>query len=258
MKSFLLYPAAITVMLLSQGQNAFGAETTEAIDEDMDTPTFSTPAQATHAANLAEAAAAEPNEATAAAQQAVADAQQALAEAEAAENLEAIDTATEALTAAEDAYATAIAELSGVLTSDIAAMRAEDMGWGQIAHELGVHPGLLGLGHTKRNRNRITGEIDTINEEAELAEATSRNPKSGWAKGHGLNTGNSSSADKGLGLAKGAQTKGNSAHAKGGSSASARDAGGGPGKSSGGKSNNGNRGNSKEKSNNGKANGKSK
>ena len=256
MKSFLLYPAAITIILLFQGQNAFGAEATETIVVDMDTPAFSTPAQAAHAANLAEAAAAEPNEATAAAQQAVADAQQALAEAEAAKDPEAIDIATEALATAEDAYATAIAELAGVLTSDIAEMRADDMGWGQIAHELGVHPGLLGLGHTKRHRNRITGEIDTINEEAELAEATARNPKSGWAKGHGLNTDKSSSADKGLGLAKGAQTKGNSAHAKGGSSG--RDASGGPGKSSGGKGNNGNRDKGKEKSNNGKANGKNK
>lgn len=55
-------------------------------------------------------------------------------------------TAQEAL----DSATGALAEVSGVSQSDIEGMRASGMGWGEIAHELGVHPGVLGLGHTKQ------------------------------------------------------------------------------------------------------------
>lgn len=255
MRNFLLYLAVISCLILSHGQNAFCEDSVDDDDGDVDSPTFSTPAQAAHAANLAEAAAAESNEATDAAQQAVSDCQQALADAEASEDQKAIDAATAALADAEDAYAEAIAELAGVLTSDIAEMRANDMGWGQIAHELGVSPGLLGLGHTYRHRNRISGDTDMIDGDAEIAEATTRDPKTGWAKGHGLGTGKDSSVDRGVGLARGAQTKGNSGNVKGGGS-SERDSGGAPGNSGGSKGNGGaskDKGGS-EKSNNGKGN----
>ena len=63
---------------------------------------------------------------------------------------------------------------------EIAAMREAGMGWGQIAHELGVHPGTLGLGHTKG----IAPQSPT---ETQLA--TARNPQTGGAKGHGVSNG---------------------------------------------------------------------
>lgn len=262
MKKVPLYLAAVSFLIFSHGQSAFCEDSV--VDDTLadDSPTFSNPAQAAHAANLAEAAAALANEATADAQQAVSDAEDALAAAESTADQDAIDAAAEALTAAEDAYAEAISDLTGVLTTDIQAMRDDDMGWGQIAHELGVHPGLLGLGHTNRHRNRtmVSGETDLTDGDTEIAEATIRDTKSGWAKGHGLSSSKDSSTDSGIGLAKGAQTQGNSANVKGGSnSSSTRDSSGGPGNSSGSnngggsKSDNGNKDKgSKSKSNNGK------
>ena len=38
----------------------------------------------------------------------------------------------------------------------IAEMRESGMGWGNIAMELGVHPGALGLGHAKKYENHDT------------------------------------------------------------------------------------------------------
>lgn len=43
--------------------------------------------------------------------------------------------------------ATKIGDLAGISGSDVEAMRLSGMGWGQIAHELGLHPGHLGMGH---------------------------------------------------------------------------------------------------------------
>ena len=70
-------------------------------------------------------------------------------------------------------------------------MRAAGMGWGNIAKELGVHPGLLGLGHTKgKQKSKAEAYAGSIAagaiEASEVAEATTRNTRSGYAKGHGL------------------------------------------------------------------------
>jgi len=40
-----------------------------------------------------------------------------------------------------------IGALAGIPASEVEAMRLSGMGWGQIAHELGLHPGNLGMGH---------------------------------------------------------------------------------------------------------------
>jgi len=66
--------------------------------------------------------------------------------------------------------------------TDIAGMREAGMGWGEIAHALGVHPGTLGLGHTKG----IAPQSPT---ETQLA--TARNPQTGEAIGHGVSNGHS-------------------------------------------------------------------
>lgn len=52
--------------------------------------------------------------------------------------------------AAQAALDAAVANVTGVSKDDIEGMRASGMGWGEIAHELGVHPSVLGLGHTKQ------------------------------------------------------------------------------------------------------------
>lgn len=199
-------------------------------DEDDDiaaTPTFSNPAQAQHAAQLAAEVASRGDEETQLAQNAVSDAEAALAEAELSEDQEAIDLAMENLQAAEEAYADKISELTGVISQDISDMRSSGMGWGNIAHELGVSPGLLGLGHghksksRNRNRNReyaapqddsvVAGTIQA----GELAEATARDTKYGWSQGHGVAL-NAGVHSPGTGLGGAASSHGGKGGSKGG------------------------------------------
>jgi hypothetical protein len=81
-------------------------------------------------------------------------------------------------------------------------MRASSMGWGDIAHELGVHPSTLGLGlgHGKNNKNFSRQEI---------AEATARNTKTGYASGHGVGK------HSDIGNSKQGKSRGNSSNAGG-------------------------------------------
>ncbi|MDW7773492.1 MAG: hypothetical protein SCH71_11445 [Desulfobulbaceae bacterium] len=262
-----------------QGQDT-GVTTGDTTDTDGDAgdesaaPSFSNPAQAQHAANLAQAAASEPDGELESLQSDVAQAEKELSNAIASGAPETeIQSAEEKLTLAEEAYANEIAERTGVLTGEIAAMRTDGMGWGQIAHELGVHPGLLGLGHTEREKNKERNRFanaEKNTETAEIAEATERNTKSGWSKGHGvgLNAGvDSTSRTKGygLGLAKKDATGGISGAAglggnksrgeAAGSGKGAAGSDGGPGNSGGDKGGNG-KGKSGDKGNNGGGKGK--
>ena len=203
-----------------------------------DTPAFSNPAQAAHAAALADEASTQPDEQVAEALADVQDAKDALSalEADPDATQEDIDAAEEAVAEKEAAAAEAVAERVGAITADISAMRDDGMGWGQIAHELGVHPGALGLGHVKgkahRNRHSVRAMTGEEAADSELAEATARNTKTGLALGHGVNKGGS---NKGIGLA-GKAAKGQSG--KGGSSSG----GGGKGKGAGASNSGGNSG----------------
>ncbi|NNG01917.1 MAG: hypothetical protein HKM93_21195 [Desulfobacteraceae bacterium] len=175
----------------------------EDTDLDDETPAFSSPAQAQRAENLANRTSLEPDPETAAAIQGAEEKRGALAlarqelerlladpstspaEVNAAKS--AVDLARQSYDQAQATADQKLADFVGESRADIEQMRAHGMGWGEIAHELGVHPGSLGLGHTKGklNRNKIAempldGEMD---ETAELKAATSRNLKTGWAKG---------------------------------------------------------------------------
>ena len=62
------------------------------------------------------------------------------------------------------------------------------MGWGEIAHELGLHPGVLGQGHAKKSKFKNSwgtdsGSDDEIFDE-DIEAATARDFKEGKAKGH--------------------------------------------------------------------------
>ena len=108
-------------------------------------------------------------------------------------------------------------EEGGVPAEDVISMRRSGMGWGQIAHELGIHPGALGLGHTKNKqygyqKSKMRGK--NLGETGELEAITSRNLKTGWSKGHGTDlsshsggkghsNGKRKSSDKGKGKGKG-------------------------------------------------------
>ncbi|MBN1338142.1 MAG: hypothetical protein JXA03_02400 [Bacteroidales bacterium] len=180
-------------------------------DIDDEGPSFSNPAQAQHAESLSAASASEPDEDAIAA---VSDAEEKAGTLEAAKEAlaelekspepdkDAIEAAKAAVDDAQadydDAQALAdskMAEFAGVSTDDIAGMRGDGMGWGQIAHELGVHPGALGLGHTKgKDVGFSTGKGKQSHGTGEMTSSTFRNMKTGEPKGHGVGSG------KGLGL----------------------------------------------------------
>jgi hypothetical protein len=128
-----------------------------------DTPSFSNPAQAAKAASLAEAAAEAADAASAKAQADLAAAEKSLADLQAdpAASPEAIAAAEQSVAAAEAAAQAAAAKAASVSTADIGAMRAAGLGWGEIAHELGVHPGVLGLGHAKQTQAAVNTQAKT-------------------------------------------------------------------------------------------------
>lgn len=71
---------------------------------------------------------------------------------------EEINTAKDAVLAAEDEFL----GLLGATTQDIEDRREEGMGWGEIAHDLGLHPSFLGLGHLKdKSRERDSESFAT-------------------------------------------------------------------------------------------------
>jgi len=260
----LLWPMSVLILALFLSMTACAgiatADETTTDDGDTEGSYFSNPAQAAHAAQLSSQVAADDPEVS----QAYDDYQEAL---EAFDALETTPTQADldALAAAETAYEEALAEKIGVTNDEIAAMRASGMGWGEIAHELGVHPSLLGLGHTKgkANRHGVDKEYNAALADDELAEATVRTTGRGLALGHGKGI-NSSDETVETSLALASLTTKSAKSAKGRSSVSGA-AGLGSGKSNGSSNSNvggnssnsgksGKSGNSSNSSSNGKGN----
>jgi flagellar motor protein MotB len=218
-----LFAGILFVLMMAMMQLPPYARAQESTDVDDEMPAFSNPTQAMRAENLAALSASEPDE----------EAQEAVAEAMQKEQiLEAKKTAYETLLndpnatpeqiaaakAAMDAAQTdfdqaqaaaeeKMAAFAGVSVDEIAVMRSQDMGWGVIARELGIHPSALGMGHIKRNR---FGQ-EELDPDAEIQMATQRNTKTGWAKGHGQgqgSAGGNSGGGKGQGGQKAKKDKG--------------------------------------------------
>ncbi len=200
------------------------------LEEDLEEPAFQNPTQVQKAINLAEAYAEKPDpeleEALGDVAKVQKDLEQAREDLKAAEEKdpqdeEEIKGLNDDIADLELALEKANKEADSILAKNgevtpesIQEMREEGMGWGQIAHELGLHPGLLGMGHTKRNNAgwgkgfNPDGEVS----DTEIEEATARNFKSGFSKGHGL------SADKnnqGKSSEKGDKGKSNSGNNNG-------------------------------------------
>ena len=178
---------------------------------DQEVSTFSNPAQAAHAANLA-AAAAQKDPNVVEAFNALEDAEKALQDAEESHNENAIAQAQAAYDAAKADFEAALAEAAGVAIDKIADMRSDGLGWGQIAHELGLHPGLLGLGHTR--------ELELGLHPAPVGfdhtkGATERNMQTGLAIGHGVSNSSGSGGGRGLGNAVGHGGSQSSGHGAG-------------------------------------------
>lgn len=205
-------------------------------------PSFSNPAQAAKAAALAEAAAAQPNPAAEQAAQDLDAAQASYDAAVAAQDPAAIAAAEAALAEAQAGYDSAMSQATGVSVSDISSMRDMGMGWGQIAHELGVHPGVLGLGQAKKSQTGLTaqtqakglGQAQAMSGKTKGLTATdrsmagfsstSRNAKTGRSNVPGAMTKGDSESGKSIGMARasnksaGGSTSGNSGGKSGGSS----------------------------------------
>ena len=92
-------------------------------------------------------------------------------------------------------------------------MREEGKGWGQIAYELGLHPSVLGMGHTKK-----TSTMETFERKAQMA-STRDFQSASLAKGHSNAVGKSEKGNSGYNE-KGAKgnsgNKGNSGGNNGG------------------------------------------
>ena len=150
------------------------ATTVLAVDDD---PAFSNPTQAQRAINVAEEYALEKTRQIESAQK---EADQIQGEINAIPEGEEIpQSLLDELAAAERRVSDLISQ-EGVEPEDINDMRQEGMGWGEIMHELGLHPGLLGVGHKKG----LEKNADVP--DSEILSATKKNYKSGGSfKGHG-------------------------------------------------------------------------
>ena len=240
-RRFKLYPALGLFLMIHFFAFTALADTVTEVDEEA--PAFSNPAEAQRIEQLSALTVQEPDEETMAAVEA---AEQKADEAEslkaAYDALSADTSATaEAIEAARAAYETALADyeaalaladeklaaFAGVSPEEIQAMREEGLGWGQIAHELGIHPGALGLGHTKGTLNR-TRTAAMENEDSDLEAATARDLKTGWSKGNG----SSASGSQGQGKEKSSESsgQGNSGGNSGGGNSGGNGGGKGGGK----------------------------
>jgi outer membrane murein-binding lipoprotein Lpp len=99
----------------------------------------------------------------------------------------------------------ALGRIAGVPPQDIAAMHQVGMQWGQIARELGLDPGLLGLGPHEQEgplAPRMQERERARKETREQLEATVRQMKERGAPKHGMAAMTSGSKGLGLGMAK--------------------------------------------------------
>lgn len=178
----MIAPAAIVSAANQDGRQPVSSIATDA---DNIKPEFATSADALRAATRAKEAV-NRNSSLKQSLANVENAQNRLKKAVNSDDRNAITRANQALAKAEEAYIGDLADITGVSNKDIMAMHDTGMSWGDVAHELGVHADVVGLGHTRDDTstrsNHTAGRIDA----RELNEATARNMSSGWSLGHGV------------------------------------------------------------------------
>jgi len=141
----------------------------------------------------------------------VQETERAMKEAEAQGNQQAMRQARERNQTAERHMEQSLAQLLGVQRQDIAAMRELGMGWQQTCEELGIDPGLLGLGqYLDQNLSRVsTGTRERMHQRTlEQVQATMRQINQYGAPKHGLAAISHGSQGMGLGLASRAAAHG--------------------------------------------------
>ena len=230
---------ALTFFYFSVSHFNIAISYAEAMELEDEEPAFTSIAQVQKAENLAALTAEQPDEEAIAAKKEADQKKEAYEEAQqkldtlisqnaSTQKIEAarlaVEEAKKAYDEAQESADEKLAEFAGVPSEDIMSMRRSGMGWGQIAHELGIHPGALGLGHTKNKeygyqKSKMKGK--KLGETDELGAITGRNLKTGWSRGHGTDLsshsggkghsrGKGKSSDKGKGRGKDQSTgKGN-------------------------------------------------
>ena len=181
----MIAPAA-TVSAASQGRQQISSAAT---DGDTIKPEFKTSAEALRAANHAKEAVSSRSTL----KQSLANvekAQDTLNKAVNSKDRDATNRANQALARAEETYTNDLADITGISNKDIRAIHDTGMGWGEVAHELGVHPDLVGFDHNRDDAKYLARTSKQSNQPAgidpdELNEATARNMSSGWSQGHG-------------------------------------------------------------------------
>jgi len=195
-----LLPVLLAISVCAAPLTGFAADTNN------ETPAFTSTTDVARAEQLASKAAAQPAPEVIAAIQAEEQAHMALQTAIQSGNSQLIAASQNAHHASEVAAEAVMAAFSGVTPADIGAMRGSGMGWGQIAQELGLHPGSIGLGHAKGNSSQ---------HQSEMMPATGRDVKGGRSMMHGASAGNFSGSQA-MGLDHAAQNYGGWGHMGGG------------------------------------------
>lgn len=178
--------------------------------EEDETSELANAAQVQKAENLAKASQDAASDDVKDAQKEVDDAQDAYDEAASAleadpENLELQAALQEAQTNLDNAL-DKLSDVAGASKEEIQEMRDSGMGWGEIAHELGVHPSTLGLGHNKvkNERKRDTNSFKSTSEFSSNSNTAKAKGLQGKASKE-----NASSNERGNSGNKGGNQKGN-------------------------------------------------
>lgn len=147
---------------------------------DTHVPALAAPADVDHLRNQADRTAQQADPETMAAIQAEMHAGQAVQAAQRDGDNQDLENARANHRSAEMHANALVAKTCGTTPEQIADMRNQGMGWGQIARNMGVHPGALGLGH----------DADTLpGHQAEMRQATARNMETGRSAMHGDRSG---------------------------------------------------------------------
>jgi hypothetical protein len=197
-KRCIIYFLLVSLLLAFQISPLYADEND--VNESTDSGQFTNTAQDQHAQNLAEVAALHDPQVSSL-NEFLALTEKELNEAILSKDQERIDKAQEAYDSAKAKYEDALAKEIAATREEIANMRKQGIGWGEIAHKLGVHPGVLGLGHAKK---ALRNENMNQEREQKVKKSQGVSGKAGKSKGFGFGqTGVSSGKGKGQGNAGG-------------------------------------------------------
>jgi len=162
-------------------------------------------AQDQHAVNVAERATLQ-DPGVASLKEYLEHAEDAFKKAEESHNEDEIEAARAAYESAQSRFDAAFSEIYDGKRAEIDTLRSGGLGWGAIAHKIGVHPGILGLGHAK-HQDRYEKKYQASKQRGIETQSTARNSMNTQGGkhagyGHGKDRGGKSSRGGGHGGGK--------------------------------------------------------